>query len=138
MEFGLASAHAHGTAALRTHLINMTPAQTALTWPVFSRLRAEWRGRVELQGVSLVALSFYRDAEAARALADLVAAHGGALGAAVCCAERGGDPADDWTTCDRDRGELLDRWGWECWWKRGWEGCTGYEYGLQVRGGSCC
>ncbi|KAL6782606.1 hypothetical protein ACKKBG_A07455 [Auxenochlorella protothecoides x Auxenochlorella symbiontica] len=109
MEFGLASAHAHGTAALRTHLINMTPAQTALTWPVFSRLRAEWRGRVELQGVSLVALSFYRDAEAARALADLVAAHGGALGAAVCCAERGGDPADDWTTCDRDRGELLDR-----------------------------
>ena len=43
-----------------------------------------------------------------------VAAHGGILGAAVCCAERGGDPSDDWTTCEADRDLLLDRWvgGW--------------------------
>lgn len=109
MHFGVASAYAHGTSALRTHLINMTPAQTALTWPVFAEVREAWRGRVELQAVSLVALSFYRDEEAARNLADLVAAHGGLLGAAVCCAERGGDPADDWTTCEQDRDELLDR-----------------------------
>lgn len=108
-EFGLQAAYAHGTSAVRTHLINMTRLQTELTWPVFARLRAAWAGRVELQGVSLVALSFYRDADAARGLADRVAAHGGALGAAVCCAERGGDPADDWTTCEADRGELLDR-----------------------------
>ena len=40
--------------------------------------------------MSLVVLSFYRDAEQAMALADLVAEHGGALGAAVCCA---GTPA---------------------------------------------
>lgn len=67
--------------------------------------------------MSLVVLSFYRDAEAARQLADTVAAHGGLLGAAVCCAEQGGDPADDWTTCERDRDELLDRWvgGCLCW-----------------------
>ncbi len=45
----------------------------------------------------------------AEALADLVASHGGILGAAVCCAERGGEPADDWTTCEEDRDELLDR-----------------------------
>ena len=109
MHFGLACAYAHGTSALRTHLINMTPAQTALTWPVFAEVRAAWRGRVALQGVSLVALSFYRDEAAAARLADLVAAHGGLLGAAVCCAERGGDPADDWTTCEADRGALLDR-----------------------------
>ena len=65
---------------------------------------------VELQAVSLVVLSFFRAAAAATALADLVAAHGGILGAAVCCAERGGDPADDWTTCEADRDQLLDRW----------------------------
>ncbi|KAL4440630.1 hypothetical protein ABPG75_003631 [Micractinium tetrahymenae] len=63
---------------------------------------------VELQGVSLVVLSF-RDEAAATALADLVAAHGGILGAAVCCAEKGADPSDDWTTCEQDRDELLDR-----------------------------
>lgn len=65
--------------------------------------------QVELQAVSLVVLSFFRDEAAATALADLVASHGGILGAAVCCAERGGDPADDWTTCEEDRDELLDR-----------------------------
>jgi hypothetical protein len=59
--------------------------------------------------VSLVVLSFFRDAAAAAALADLVAAHGGILGAAVCCAEKGGDPSDEWTTCEQDRDELLDR-----------------------------
>ena len=35
--------------------------------------------------------------------------HGGVLGAAVCCAENGGDPEDEWTTCERDRDSLLDR-----------------------------
>jgi hypothetical protein len=62
----------------------------------------------------LVVLSFFRDVQAATQLADLVAAHGGILGAAVCCAEQGGDPSDDWTTCEADRDALLDRWvdGW--------------------------
>lgn len=87
----------------------MTPKQTRLTWPAFAKLRERWRGRVEVQGVSLVVLSFFRDEEAARQLADTVAEHGGLLGAAVCCAERGGDPADDWTTCEADRDVLLDR-----------------------------
>lgn len=65
--------------------------------------------QVELQGVSLVVLSFFRDLDAATDLADTVAAAGGIMGAAVCCAENGGDPNDDWTTCDRDRDMLLDR-----------------------------
>jgi hypothetical protein len=65
--------------------------------------------QVELQGVALVVLSFFRDAAAGEALADTVAAHGGVLGAAVCCAENGGDPDDEWTTCPGDRDELLDR-----------------------------
>lgn len=76
------------------------------------RLRAGGGARppqVELQAVSLVVLSFFRDAAAGAALADTVAAHGGALGAAVCCSEAGGRPEDDWTTCDADRDQLLDR-----------------------------
>lgn len=109
MDFSLRCAASHGTAALRTHLINMTPRQVELTWPAFSAARAKWAGVVAVQGVSLVALSFFRDAPAAAALADTVAAHAGCLGAAVCCAEDGGDPADEWTTCARDRPALLDR-----------------------------
>lgn len=172
MDFSLQCAYAHGTSALRTHLINMSDKQTVrgsdgraslgrwggwraesrggwppvccprarahmpgpsspmpphpparthpappsrrpllqeLTWPVFSALKRKWTGKVELQGVSLVTLSHFRDLEAATRLADTVAAHGGLLGAAVCCAERGGCPDDDWTTCEQDRGQLLDR-----------------------------
>ena len=92
MDFSLRCAYAHGTSALRTHLINMSPKQTQLTWPAFARLRKAWAGRVELQGVSLVVLSFFRDAQAARQLADLVAQHGArwphgllAVGGPVLC-----------------------------------------------------
>ena len=46
MDFSVACAYAHGTAALRTHLINMTPEQRSLTWPAFSRLRDKWAGKV--------------------------------------------------------------------------------------------
>lgn len=73
-------ADAHGTSALRTHLINISEKQVALTWPVFAALRERWRGRVELQGVSLQVLSFYRDRETAARHADIVARHGGILG----------------------------------------------------------
>lgn len=60
--------------------------------------------------MSLVVLSFFRDEQKAVQLANLVKSAGGMLGAAVCCAENGGDPNDDWTTCDRDRDVLLDRY----------------------------
>ena len=109
MEFSLKCAYAHGTSALRTHLINMTAKHIELTWPAFAKIRDRWKGRVEVQGVALVALSFFRDEAAATRLADTVASYGGLLGAAVCCAEEGGSTTDDWTTCDRDRDELLDR-----------------------------
>jgi hypothetical protein len=42
-------------------------------------------------------------------LADTVKAYGGILGAAVCCSDKGGLAEDDWTTCNKDRGKLLDR-----------------------------
>lgn len=60
--------------------------------------------------MALVTLSFFREAAAAAQLADTVQAHGGLLGACVCCAENGGDKGDEWTTCERDRDQLLDRY----------------------------
>jgi cytosine/creatinine deaminase len=46
MDFSVRCAYAHGTVALRTHLINMVPKQVELTWPAFARLRAKWKGKV--------------------------------------------------------------------------------------------
>jgi cytosine/adenosine deaminase-related metal-dependent hydrolase len=78
-------------------------------WRAWHSGRARARLQVELQGVSLVTLSFFRDDDAGAALADTVAAAGGILGAAVCCTHRGGLPDDDATTCESDRHALLDR-----------------------------
>ena len=65
--------------------------------------------QVELQGVSLVALSIFRDEVAAERLADIVAEHGEVLNSCVCCAEIGGDPLDEWTICESDQDMLLKR-----------------------------
>jgi hypothetical protein len=50
MDFSIKCAYAHGTSALRTHLINMSPKQTELTWPVFAELRKRWAGKVRHGG----------------------------------------------------------------------------------------
>jgi cytosine deaminase len=44
------SAYAHGTGAIRTHLDSIRP-QDAISWPVFAELRADWKGRIDLQAV---------------------------------------------------------------------------------------
>ena len=78
MEFSLRTAYAHGTAAIRTHLDSIPP-QPAISWPVFSDLREKWRGRIELQAVSLIStLDFAGDTPGY--LADLVAEHRGVMG----------------------------------------------------------
>lgn len=56
MDFSIKCAYAHGTSALRTHLINMTPRQTELTWPVFAALRKRWAGKVRPAAVAEVRL----------------------------------------------------------------------------------
>jgi len=78
MDFALRCAFAHGTAAIRTHLDSIPP-QPAISWPVFSDLRAKWQGRIELQAVSLIStLEYVGDTPAY--LADLVAEHRGVMG----------------------------------------------------------
>ncbi len=80
-EFGLACAMAHGTSAMRTHL-DSQPPQPAISWPLFSDLRAEWTGRMELQAVGMLPIDLYPTPEGAE-FAALVARHGGILGGAT-------------------------------------------------------
>ncbi|MAY62943.1 MAG: cytosine deaminase [Rhizobiales bacterium] len=80
MDFGIRCAYAHGTSSIRTHLDSIAP-QEAISWPVFSEMRSRWKGRVDLQAVSLVGIDTVRDEAAFEGLAQTVASHGGVLGA---------------------------------------------------------
>ncbi len=79
MDFALRCAHAHGTAALRTHLDSTAP-QHRISWPVFAEMRAEWAGRIDLQAVSILAIDDFLT-DHGPDLAALIAGHGGVLGA---------------------------------------------------------
>ena len=81
LSFGLRCSYAHGTRAVRTHLFSQ-PHHAPTTWGVFRELREEWRGRIDLQAVSLLVIDEVRDGQA-DAIADQVAESGGLLGA-VC------------------------------------------------------
>jgi cytosine deaminase len=94
MRFGLRCAYAHGTRAVRTH-IDTYGGQAEISWPVLAAMRAEWEGRITLRGVSLIAIEAFRDEAAGAYFADLVARHGGILGAV--------------TTTEPDLDLLLDR-----------------------------
>jgi cytosine deaminase len=123
MEFSLRAAYAHGTAALRTHIDSLPPQET-ISWPVFEEMRERWRGRIALQGASLVTIEEVRARDWFRALADRVAKAGGVLGVATfvvpdleplldevvrAAAERGldldfhADETDDPNACALDR-----------------------------------
>jgi cytosine deaminase len=78
-EFSLRAAHAHGTAAIRTHLDTGVPGQAAISLGVFRTLRDRWAGRITLQAATLQVLELY-DGEAGERLADLVAQSGAMLG----------------------------------------------------------
>ncbi|MGK2228781.1 cytosine deaminase [Devosia sp.] len=79
MDFALRCAYAHGTAAIRTHL-DMAPPQHTISWDVFEAIRARWAGRIELQGVGLMAPDTILDPAALRAIAERTKAAGGVLG----------------------------------------------------------
>lgn len=77
-DFALRAAFAHGTTAIRTHLDTELPL-ARMSWPLFTRLRAAWAGRITLQLCSIAPLERF-DGEEGEALADLVAQSGGVLG----------------------------------------------------------
>ncbi len=82
MAFSLASAFAHGTRAIRTH-IDSIPPQEDVSWPVFEAMRAEWAGRIELQAVSLVGPDTMMEPDQLAMLAAKVARAGGVFGGAI-------------------------------------------------------
>lgn len=79
MDFALRSAHAHGTAAIRTHLDSIPP-QDDISWAVFRETRADWEGRIALQAACLVGAELVDPDGPYRRTADLVAEAGGILG----------------------------------------------------------
>jgi cytosine deaminase len=106
MDFALRCAFVHGTAAVRTHIDSMD-AQSTISWPVLAQMRDRWAGRITLQGVSLAMLDSYTG-EAGEQLADLVADHGGILGAVVVDAPDPGPALDRVFALARDRNLDLD------------------------------
>lgn len=81
MEFALRSAHHHGTGAIRTHLDSLGK-QSGISWPVFSEMRAEWKGRIALQASALFPLSaLWDDPADFRNILTQVVKHDGILGA---------------------------------------------------------
>jgi cytosine deaminase len=78
MEFSLRCAYAHGTKQIRTHLDSMN-GQSQISWPVFSDLRTQWAGRIDLQAASLISCEGYGTEEYPQ-ITRTVAAHGGVLG----------------------------------------------------------
>ncbi|WP_299678423.1 cytosine deaminase [uncultured Roseobacter sp.] len=79
MEFSLRCAYAHGTRAVRTHLDSIPP-QDDVSWPVFMDLRANWRGRIDLQAACLIGCEGVGLDTGFVHTADLVADAGGVLG----------------------------------------------------------
>lgn len=94
MDFALRCAYAHGTVAVRTHL-DTARDDPERSWRALAPVREAWAGRVAIQPAALLTIADYADADYARGIADLVAGHGGALGAVAYP--------------DRDSDALLDR-----------------------------
>jgi cytosine deaminase len=93
MEFGLRCAYAHGTAAARTHL-DSRPQAAEVTWRAFERVRERWRGKVELQGATLLPIDNYLG-DYGRELADRVAKVGGVIGGVTRLSGRAHGDFDD-------------------------------------------
>ncbi|WP_134681531.1 amidohydrolase family protein [Paracoccus ravus] len=77
---GLARAHAHGTARMRSH-VDWQGAETPVAWRVLSDLACAWRGRVDLELAALTPLDLF--SLHGEEIARTVAATGGILGAFV-------------------------------------------------------
>ncbi|HTV30842.1 MAG TPA: cytosine deaminase, partial [Xanthobacteraceae bacterium] len=60
MDFGLRCAHAHGVSAIRTH-IDTYQETIERNWQAVREMREEWRGKVDLQAVSLCPIGLLQD-----------------------------------------------------------------------------
>jgi cytosine deaminase len=73
---GLQWAYEAGCVQVRSHVDWWEADSVPIAWEVLAELASEWRGRVELQQVSLIKLPLFRELAQARQLARKVAAAG--------------------------------------------------------------
>ncbi|MBU6228967.1 MAG: cytosine deaminase [Cyanobacteria bacterium REEB459] len=81
MAFALRCSYAHGTQALRTHL-DCGEGQEQISFALLQQLQADWADKLTLQGVPLVPIDYYDRPESGE-LVNLIADHGGILGAVL-------------------------------------------------------
>jgi cytosine/creatinine deaminase len=78
MDFGLRCAYAHGVSAIRTH-IDTYPETIERNWQAVREMREAWRGRIDLQAVSLCPIGLLQD-EFGNQVTAMVARSKGLLG----------------------------------------------------------
>ncbi len=101
MDFGLRCAYAHGVSAIRTHL-DTYPETAERSWSVFREIREQWRGRIDIQAVSLCPIDILQD-KFGDEVASIVARSGGLLGGVTRAAlgNHGAPPANIDAMLDR-------------------------------------
>jgi cytosine deaminase len=80
MQFALRCAYAHGTIAMRTHLDSIG-SQIDISWPVFGRLRDQWRGKIDLTASPLFPIELALDTAHMTHITGVVETFGSTLGA---------------------------------------------------------
>jgi len=106
MDFGLRCSFAHGTAAIRTHLDSQHP-QHLTSWSLFTEMRKQWAGRIDLQATSIIILDDLAGKHGDN-LADMIAESGGILGAVTHMVEDLGKPLERAFQLAEERGLDLD------------------------------
>jgi cytosine deaminase len=82
MQIALQRAEANGTVALRTHLDTLVPPDQSHAWAAFDAVQDDWRGRMILQPVALMALPRVEQDDFETCCAQ-IAARAGVLGAFI-------------------------------------------------------
>ena len=75
MDFGLRCALAHGVSAIRTH-IDTYPETIETSWQALREMRDEWRGKIDLQAVSLCPVDLLASEFGDRVAAAVAQSHG--------------------------------------------------------------
>jgi cytosine/creatinine deaminase len=75
MDFGLRCAHAHGVSAIRTH-IDTYHETIGRNWQALREMREKWRGKIDLQAVSLCPIDLLADEFGDRVASTVAKSHG--------------------------------------------------------------
>jgi cytosine/creatinine deaminase len=94
MDFGLRCAYAHGVSAIRTH-IDTYPDTLDRSWEAVREIRERWRGKVDLQAVSLCPIGLLEDEFGDRVAATIAKSNGLLGGVTRAAVGNHGAPLDD-------------------------------------------